>query len=485
MIFVSKKRIKDPNERKLSLGKFFAWKSSDVSAAWVNWIVNTYILFYCTDALGISAAVAGTILLATNIIDAVTDLLIGYVIDKSPVTKWGKVRPYELAIIGVTLCTAVLFMCPGGAPDIVKYLWIFFAYTMTFGIFNTMRYGANTPYLVRAFHNDRGLIGKVSAYGGLVTTMGAAIITFVFPRLMGAFAYATDVTATGSVYHLNTEGWTKLLLIFMIPATVIGLFRFLFVKEDPSIDSGKEKIPFNLGEVKRMLTKNVYVYGYALLIFAFNMIQNFGAMAYYFQYIVGDTGAVGTISLISYFLLPFMLVIPPLLKKFGATKIIWFTAIVSTLGYVLNLFAGANMALLTAAAILTALAVLPVSYLGNVILMQIFNFNEYKRIARQEATTTALSSSFASQLGQGFAPFVTGIVLELAHYDAALATQPASALTAIRILYSLAPALCMVAIFFGARFLGKLEKFSPEMEAELKERREPETPAPLAEAATK
>lgn len=480
-----KRKEKDPNEKKLPIGKFFAWKSSDVSAAWVNWIVNTYILFFCTDALGISAAVAGTILLVTNIIDAITDVLIGYVIDKSPVTKLGKVRPYELAILGITICTELLFMCPDTAPDIVKYLWIFFMYTMTFGVFNTMRYGASNPYLVRAFDNDRGLVGKVSAYGGLVTTLGAAVVTFVFPKLMGTFAFLTEVTETGSVYHLNTEGWTKLILIFMIPAAVIGIFRFLFVKENPKIDAGMQKIPFNFKEIGKMMKSNIYIYGYAIMIFAFNLIQNFGAMAYYFQYIVGDSNSVGTISLISYFLLPVMLILPPLLKKFGATKIIWFSAIISTGGYVVNLFAGANMTLLMVGAIMTAIAVLPISYLGNVILMQIYNYNEYKHIARQEGTTTALASSFTSQLAQGFAPFITGIVLSLAQYDPELVTQPESALTAIRILYSLAPALCMVVIFFSARFLNKLEKFSPEMEVKLLEMRAETTENTRAEAVNK
>jgi len=448
-----------------------AWKSSDISAAWVNWIVNTYMLFYCTDTLGISAVTAGTLLLAANIFDAITDIIIGYVIDKSKVTKWGKVRPYELGIIGVTVCTLIMFSCPGSAPEWLKYVWVFFFYSFSFGVFNTMRFGAQSPYLVRAFDNDRQLIGKVSAYGGLVTTMGAAIVTFVFPKLMGVFAYSTEVTETGSIYHLDSNGWFYLMLIFMIPASIIGIFRFLFVKEDTSIDTGKEAVPFKFSEIVKMIKSNKYIWGYFFLIMAFQLTQNFGATAYYFQWIYGDTGATGTISLMSYFMLPLMLLLPPLLKKFGATKIIWFSAIIAIGGYVINFFAGQSMILLVAGSILTALVILPVSYLGNVILMQIFNYNEYKGVARQEATTTSICSSIATQIGQGIAPFITGIVLEVCKYDGTLNVQPDSAILGIRLLYSFVPALCIIIIFFAARFLSRLEKFSPEMEQILAEKK--------------
>ena len=162
------KKQRDPNNPRLHIGKFFAWKSSDISAAGVNWILSTYMLVFCTNALGMDPVLAGSLILISNVIDAVTDLVVGYLIDITPFGKLGKCRPYELGILGMTVFTAVLFCCPNISSDVLKCVWVFVVYTMIFGVFNTARGGAQFPYMVRAFDNNRQLIGKVSAYGGIV-----------------------------------------------------------------------------------------------------------------------------------------------------------------------------------------------------------------------------------------------------------------------------------------------------------------------------
>lgn len=470
------KKQRDPNNPKLPVGKFLAWKSSDVTSAGVFWIINSYMMIFCTTSLGIAPALAGTILLIANIIDLITDFVIGYLMDKAPVTKLGKYRPFELGIFGVTIFAILLFCCPFSA-NTMKIIWVFVIYTLLFGVFNTARAGANLPYQVRAFGNSTALVGKVLALGGFVTTMGAAVITLTFPKLIAAFS--TDGTAAG----LTSDAWRKLILIFMIPLTVIAAFRFFFVKEDPEIDAGQQSLELHLSDVWKMIITNPYIWAYGLMIFAFQVVQNTGAQAYYFDYIVGSQESMGTISLFSYFLMPLLLLMPLAFRKAGATRLIIVTGIIAIGGYVINFFAGKSMMMLIIGALLTAFVTLPVSYLGGVLQMYLFNYNEYKGLPRQEATTNAIASGAFTQLGQGFGPFFAGLVLQWSGFNTPIETvnelgetvttvleQPASALTAVRLLYSLVPAIMMVLIIVAMIWMRKLEKKSPEIEAELHER---------------
>lgn len=104
---MAKSKEKDPN--KLGFGRLLLWKSSDVSQAAVSAIVLGFLTLYCTDTLGISPGVLGTLLLVSKIVDGFTDVFAGWLVDNTH-TKLGKGRTYELCIIGVTVCSMGLFM---------------------------------------------------------------------------------------------------------------------------------------------------------------------------------------------------------------------------------------------------------------------------------------------------------------------------------------------------------------------------------------
>ena len=74
--------------------------------------VNFYIMIFYTDKLGISAAAAGTLFLIARIWDAVNDLFMGNIVDKTR-TRWGKCRPYLLIMpVPIAVSTVLLFVVP-------------------------------------------------------------------------------------------------------------------------------------------------------------------------------------------------------------------------------------------------------------------------------------------------------------------------------------------------------------------------------------
>ena len=448
---------KQPKADRLPLGKFLAWKSSDITSAGVFLIVTTYMTMFCTDHLGMAPLVVGNIILISNVIDFFTDLLAAYVIDNTK-SKWGKARPYELGAVGMTVCATLIFATPSGWNDTLKIVWVFCMYTFLFGVFNTFRSSANVPYLIRAFDNNRTLIGKVSSYGGIVTNMGSMVVSLTFPKLMANLA-----TSDG--------GWTTLILIYMIPLTVLGLLRFIFVKENPAIDAQQVKDKVNFKDIWTMVKKNGYAWLYLLIMFFFQTIQSIGALSYYFKYIVGDVGAAGLLSIMSFVLLPTMFLFPVLMKKLCASQIIALGAVLSCLGYVVNYFAGASMTMLIIGSIITSFAMLPISYLGNMVQMDLCSYNQYLGLPRMDASLGALFNGFGTQLGQGFGGWLLGFALTCAGYVAAegdaIVAQPESAITMIRMLYSLIPLALMAMLAVVAFMLSKLNKKMPEIEAKI------------------
>ena len=129
------------------------------------------------------------------------------------------------------------------------------------------------------------------------------------------------------------------------------------------------------------------------------------------------------------------------------------------------------MPMLIIGTIITAFAMLPISYLGNMVQMDLCTYNQYLGLPRMDASIGAIFNGFGSQLGQGFGGWLLGFALTAAGYVAsegdAVVAQPESAITMIRLLYSLIPLALMVMLAISTFVLSKLNKRMPEIEAKI------------------
>lgn len=71
----------------------FAWQFRGASTGIATMIMG-YLTIYATNTMKMSAMLVGTLLLVSKLIDGITDLFAGYIVDRTH-TKWGKGRPYE------------------------------------------------------------------------------------------------------------------------------------------------------------------------------------------------------------------------------------------------------------------------------------------------------------------------------------------------------------------------------------------------------
>lgn len=439
---------------KFPVGKFFAWKSRDVSLAGMT-IILGYLSLYSSVGLGLSPAIVGTLLMVSKIFDGVTDFIFGYVIDKT-----GKARPFELTLLGSWLCTVLMFSCPPALSTTVKCIWLFVTYVLVISVFNTILGADANPYMIRAFKSQK-IIVKVASYGGVVSTLGAMAVSITFPILMQKIPFSGG-------------SWSTLVLIYAIPLALLGMLRYFFVKEDTSI-SAKAAADVSVKGILKMLVNNKYIWWFALMVGFNNFAGSLGAGSFYFTYIVGSIGMQSVVSAISIVMLPMLFIFPKLMKKYSVTGLITVGMVLSIVGYIINFFAGANMIMLVIATSLTAVAALPLSYLQIIIIMNLATYNEWKGMPRLESSTGVMGG-FVSKVFGGIGAGLGGIWLGAAGFisttdTAQVITQPASAINMIRLEYSLIPAALMAASLVCCIFLSRLDKSMPKIQADLAERK--------------
>lgn len=462
---MSEKKLQSVKVDKMPWSKFWMWKTRDVSLAAITVIINGYLMIFCSNTLGMSTALVGTLLMLSKLFDGFTDLFAGYIVDNTN-TKIGKARPYELFIVLEWLFTVLLFFTGEHWALPLKCAWVFIMYSFVYSVCNTMLTANQTPYMVRAFSGNRNIITKVASFGGIVSMLCSIIVSITFPRIMANLVVARNYEASG---------WRTLILIFAIPLAIIGIMRFLFLKEDPQIDAGQTNSRIKLKEIVTMLKSNPYAWSFAGMIGLYQLAIGFGAGSYYFTYVVGDIGAFGLVSAMAMVLLPIMLIFPALIKKMGMAKLFIVMGVISFIGYVTVFFAGNSLAMVYLGVIVTNLVSLPCSYLQTPCIMDLSTFNEYNGFHRMEGTTGVVSG-FTQKVLNGIGTGLTGVFMSVAGFVSSssnmVVEQPSNAILMIRLLYSLIPGVCMIGIVLCALHFNKLEKRMPEIEAIVKERKQ-------------
>ena len=131
--------------------KKFSWKKG-IGYALINGgntlgaLFVSYVTYFATDSLFLSAASIGMVLAFSRVFDGITDLLAGAIIDRTQ-TRWGKARPFIL--IGFLYWVAVVAMF--ATPDISntgKLIWIFITYNLNSAVFGTL-VGTSVATLLR------------------------------------------------------------------------------------------------------------------------------------------------------------------------------------------------------------------------------------------------------------------------------------------------------------------------------------------------
>lgn len=447
------KEVKKNKDDKVGFGRLMLWQSRAVSSSIVVLMLG-YLMIYATDTLKIPAAAVSLILVASKVFDGITDVVAGFIVDRTE-TKWGKARPYEIFIVGLWLCTWLLFSCPESLSTTVKCVWIFIMYALAQSVCCTFLNANQTPYMVRAYKENQ--IVKLTSYGSVVTMLAAVAFNVAFPTLMGSIA-------------TSASGWSRLVLMFAVPLAAIGILRMLFVKEKYDVDVTTEQSEkLKVKDVVTVLKTDKYILLITVMTFIFNFVCNMGVNVYYFTYVVGNVGLMGVTYIAQMVAIPLAFIFPKLISKFSTIKLMFVGFLVSAVGYLINFFAGSNMILLMIGAVLTGAGTIPASMLISLVIIECADFNEWKGIPRMEGTMSSINS-FGSKVGAALGAGALGVILSLVGYTGNAENMPGGALTMIRLLYSLIPMVLYAFTAFSLK-LYKLDKLMPQIKADNEARR--------------
>ncbi|HEY3407604.1 MAG TPA: MFS transporter, partial [Propionicimonas sp.] len=149
---LSRREARRANPDRLPFGKLSAWAGAGLSAA-ANFIVLGYLTLYATDTLKMSPATIGSIIAVGTLVNAVMGFVAGWLVDRTPENKWGKARPYELAVPLLWLFTGVLFAVPGSFSGAATVAWIAIVFLLIKGIAAPLLTANDTLYMARSFPN--------------------------------------------------------------------------------------------------------------------------------------------------------------------------------------------------------------------------------------------------------------------------------------------------------------------------------------------
>ncbi|MGJ8641477.1 MAG: melibiose:sodium transporter MelB [Opitutaceae bacterium] len=262
--------------------------------------IYVFLMFYFTDVAGLEAAFVGTMFLVARLIDAVTDPMMGMVVDNTK-TRFGKFKPWILigAVLNSVFILALFKSHAFSGTSLYVYSTI--AYIL-WGITYTI---ADIPLwsMVPALSKSRPERERLVVWARL----SASIVWW----LVGGYGLVT-ISYLGD--GEQADGFFNAALgvcaIFVIGALIL----FFTVKEKVEVDS---KVPekFKIKDVIHIIASNDQLKVLIGCILSFNvanmMIGGFGL--YYFKYVIGLEDlfsqymiAAGLAEISGVFLLPFL-----------------------------------------------------------------------------------------------------------------------------------------------------------------------------------
>lgn len=424
------KKVKN-TDNKVGFGKLVLWNTSAVSVALASLVLG-FVSIYCTDTLGLEPVIVGAVFAASKIIDSVTDLVAGFIVDRTQ-TKWGKGRPYEIFMLFLWLSTWLLFSVPTGFSAIAKYIWLFFMYIFMNAVCVTFLNANNVVYMVRAF-KTRQQQTKIVAYGSFFTMGAGFAFNILFPTAMAKIA-------------TSPAGWSRLIGMIAVPMTLIGVLRMLFIKEEYNNEADDNTEKLNLKDIITLFKTNHGFITITLVRALQNLVYSMGTGVYYFTWIIGNVGLLGVTAVASVIGLPLAFVMPAMRNKLGMKKMSLYGFIVATIGYALMFFAKDNLILVIISGLMSSIAVIPFTMMFNMFVVDCADYNEMIGKPRMEGTLGSVTG-LGSKIGGALGGLVMGAVLSLAKYDGTASVQTPAALMAIRLGSSLVPVLFFIVIIF-------------------------------------
>ncbi|MCW6536420.1 MFS transporter [Sphingomonas lycopersici] len=264
---------------RLGWRRMLAFASGDFAFNLYWQSVSLYLLFYYTEAMGISAATAGFIYMIASICDGLVDPLIGYAADRTR-TRWGRYRPWLLVgAVPLAIGFGLLYFHPpleGGALVV--------AVAAAHLLFRSLYAAVNVPY---------------AALTASITRSAAERATIAGMRMVfGTGAYVVVALSTQPIARVVTGsrdgafGFFVAACLFALIAAPIMLMVFAISREREAGPAPAGRSARHWQAVFRNRAFWTLVLAGTVLIACYTIYAK--SVLYYFKYVLRDESGAPT-----------------------------------------------------------------------------------------------------------------------------------------------------------------------------------------------
>jgi oligogalacturonide transporter len=412
-------------------------------------IMAFYYLRFLTDVIGISPALAGTVVLISKVWDAISDPLMGVISDNTR-TRYGRRKPYfVLAFFGIISSFIMLWYPVAFDSDAKKFIYVL----LTYIYFSTVSTVCLVPYSsmsseISTDYEERNKINGIRLFFSQVSSLVAAVL---------------PLTVVG-MYNDPAKGWLVMAVVFSLFYAIPWLLMFFFTHERVPMTDDKSKFtiktflqPFEVKSFRKLIV--MYFLAYLAMDVVAAIFQYY--MFYYLNRKDESDLVIGTMLIAQIVLIP---VVVMLANKYGKAEVYRYSIIIWLFGacllaayqptwpdytiYVISAIIGSGV---------VGCVVMPWSIFPDVTDVGELRFGY--RIAGSFSGVMTFSRKFSGAIGI----FTVGIILELSgylppvktmvdgSYTETLQTQPDSVITALQLIVFAVPMLLLIPAFFTAK----------------------------------
>ncbi len=369
-------------------------------------IVYLFLMYYYTDVAGVPAVFVGTLFLVVRMIDALSDPVMGMIVDNTR-SRFGKFRPWiVLGTVINSLALLALFSAHlfSGSQLLLFVTVTYIVWGLTYTIMD-IPFWSMVPALSARREERERLV--------------------VWPRLFASIAWTIVGTyGLASIAFLGEgdqgRGFLLLSGLIIIAFLASALITFTQVKERVATQVASERFAF--GDVIAILRNNDQLASLIGCILTFNIgTQLVGGFAiYYFSYAIGKPELFPMFALVSGIAEMLGIFVFPWLCRHLPRRLTWYIASLFALACSVVLLAGSIVApnsgvLVAGAGALLKLGGGIANVLGTVMLADVVDYGHYKTGKRSESIIFSVQTMLVKFAG-AFAGFFIGVGLSLIGY---------------------------------------------------------------------
>ena len=402
--------------------------------------IGSFVLIYLTNIVGLNSAIVGTLMLVSKILDGVTDVFFGSLIDRTH-SKMGKARPWmfwSTFLLGIFL---VLNFTIPQMNQTVQYGYFFVVYVL----FNAVCYTANNI----AYSTLSALMTK---NGNERVQLGTIRYIFAFSSVMLVSGFTMQLV---NYFGGGASGWRKMALTFALVAVIINTLSCLLVKELPQENETEDanqtdEKAINLAQTFKELIKNKYYLSVLGIYICFYTATGLlgGMGVYYTQYVLQNVGLMAPLSMaINMPTILGLFFVPVLVKKFGIYRTNFTGMVLAALAGIPIIICGFTGVVPVLIACFAIRSLCSASLMGtlNAVIARISEYIWKKDHLHIEGSMYSCSS-MGIKLGGGIGSAACGWLLALGGFNGQAAIQEALTNSVITISYCVIPAIFFVLI---------------------------------------